>query len=451
MRETRSPDQSAETTPLLQSPLPPPAYPTVMAVDKDDAAGPSVGQSVYEGYGPSKDLEHADSAQAHAPGYCQYRHDQTSEYHFEDLAEFSIIEEIEQHHNNHRYISGGIVIVPAPEEQGTKISTKVTISNKFPEHDVTTDKTDTGLVVHSIKPDRYSWDERACTWIDITVSVPKGTKLDALNIRSKYLSVEIQPGVDLAVDSLRVELVSGSIDSHTVIPSRRTYISPAYGSVLGSYSLLDLLDIETAAGSVNIEVVPGEADPDKPLPAVFKVHSAAGSIQARFPTEDESLLHDRDYRVYVQTEAGSISGNYVHGYKSSFESKQGSITVKLLPFRPEEPSFIRTKNEVGPSMLDLLSPLDSAEATQIANINSEFTSSAGSVRAVFPPEWEGVADVDTLVGSLRVDGKGLSVVEEGTHGPVGRWVKAVKGHGDSTVVVKSKVGSVEFLVQKEEW
>lgn len=58
MKDNRFPDASTESTPLLDSPLPPPAYPTVMALDRNDAAGPSDKRVEYD-CGPSKDLEEA--------------------------------------------------------------------------------------------------------------------------------------------------------------------------------------------------------------------------------------------------------------------------------------------------------------------------------------------------------------------------------------------------------
>lgn len=58
-KQPRVSDESAETTPLLGSPLPPPAYPSIIPHDDDNKdAGPSRNQADYD-LGPSKDLENA--------------------------------------------------------------------------------------------------------------------------------------------------------------------------------------------------------------------------------------------------------------------------------------------------------------------------------------------------------------------------------------------------------
>ncbi|KAL1618654.1 hypothetical protein SLS54_007090 [Diplodia seriata] len=527
-RKARVSDESDESTPLLGSPLPPPAYPNIVPHDSKDtaAAGPSRNQADYD-QGPSKDLENAGVhpaavhlhhrprrpwsrgkilrllfiVAAHAiliwlilsvtvgrskrkshvnhdlpnleepstPYYChELSHTHTTAHEFKDLAEFRIVEQIRQHHQGFHDIHGLIKIVAATtddDDDDDKIHATVTVSSNFPDHDsITVAKTDTSLILQSTKSESpNTWHSlHDCTVVDVVVAVPPATRLDTLDVSANWLSLDLHPLLNLTLDdSLNVELGAGSVVSRTpTLRSRRTYISPAYGSVQGTFTLLDLLEIDAAAGSVDVDVVPGEAEPERPdVPAVFNARSKTGTISARFPTDGEGLP-DRDYRVGVETEAGSIMGRYVHGSKSEFRSKYGSIVVKVLPFLRAAgkevawSSVLRTKNEAGPSMLDLLAPPLETSKTRgkakapFANLTAEFTSSVGSVRAVFPPRWEGAADVDTEVGSLRVAGEGLDVVEEGTHGPVGKWVHAVKGEGDSMVSVKSKVGSVEFLVQE---
>ncbi|KAL1639061.1 hypothetical protein SLS58_008262 [Diplodia intermedia] len=517
-RKARVSDESDESTPLLGSPLPPPAYPNIVPHDSKDtaAAGPSRNQADYD-QGPSKDLENAGVhpaavhlhhrprrpwsrgkilrllfiAAAHAiliwlilsvtvgrakrkshvnhdqpnleepstPYYChELSHTHTTAHDFTDLAEFRIVEQIRQHHQGFHDIHGLIKIVAATTDDD-KIRATVTVSSNFPDHDsITVAKTDTSLILQSTKSESpNTWHSlHDCTVVDVVVAVPPATRLDTLDVSANWLSLDLHSLLNLTLDdSLNVELGAGSVVSRTqTLRSRRTYISPAYGSVQGIFALLDLLEIDAAAGSVDVDVVPGEAELERPdVPAVFNARSKAGTISARFPTDGEGLP-DRDYRVSVETEAGSIMGSYVHGSTSEFRSKYGSIVVKVLPFlragKESASSVLRTKNEAGPSMLDLSAPLESKTRGEspFANLTAEFTSSVGSVRAVFPPAWEGAADVDTEVGSLRVAGEDLDVVEEGTHGPVGKWVHAVKGEGDSTVLVKSKVGSVEFLVQE---
>ncbi|KAF4535235.1 uncharacterized protein LTHEOB_12667 [Lasiodiplodia theobromae] len=525
-KQPRVSDESAETTPLLGSPLPPPAYPSIIPHDDDNKdAGPSRNQADYD-LGPSKDLENAGihpaavhlhhrparpwsqgkvvrllliaaahavliwliltatwggrsskksnvhndlpySETPHMPYYChELSRSHTTTHSFdEQLDELRIVEQIRQHRDGYHDIHGLIKLVPASDDSSSSDGIRVTVSiqSNFPDDDdIAIVKTDTSLILQSTRAESpNTWHERACTVVDVTVAVPAGTTLAALAVSANWLSLHLHPLLDLTIaDGFNVELGAGSVASAVALPSRRTYISPAYGSVQGVYALLDLLEIDAAAGSVDIEVRPGEADPENPAPAVFNARSKAGSIAARFPTNEEeddgAGLPDRDYQVDVQTEAGSIMGRYVHGSRSSFESKYGSITVTALPFKPAEASVLRAKNEAGQTMLDLLVPLKEKEGKgrkeeeggPFVDLTAEFTSTVGSVRAVFPPEWEGTADVDTAVGSLRVAGEGLEIVKEGTHGPVGKWVQAVKGEGESTVLIKSKVGSVEFLVQE---
>lgn len=293
------------------------------------------------------------------PYYChELSRSHTTTHSFdEQLDELRIVEQIRQHRDGYHDIHGLIKLVPASTDDSSSndagIRVTVSIHSNFPDDDdIAVVKTDTSLILQSTRaenPNTWHREQRACTVVDVTVAVPAGTSLAALAVSANWLSLHLHPLLDLTItDEFNVELGAGSVASAVALPSRRTYISPAYGSVQGVYALLDLLEIDAAAGSVDVEVRPGEVDPEHPAPAVFNARSKAGTISARFPTNEEendgASLPDRDYHVDVQTEAGSIMGRYVHGSRSSFESKYGSITVTALPFRPGEASVLRTKN-----------------------------------------------------------------------------------------------------------
>ncbi|KAH7047455.1 hypothetical protein B0J12DRAFT_123006 [Macrophomina phaseolina] len=382
----------------------------------------------------------------HIPQYCQKLHSRSSEYEFGNLDELSIDEQIRPYRERHHDIRGLISLVPATNEHETKIRAKVTISNNFPHADVTAEKSDTGLLIRSKSSDAsHPWHERDCTVVDVLVSVPVGTTLTSLDITSNWLSVDIHRLLDLSLDALTLDLLAGGADSKAPIPSRRTRINRALGAVTGSWALLDLLEIRTTAGMVDVAIVPGKADPARPLPAVFDARSTAGSVNAIFPTTD-AALPDRVYRTAVRTDAGAIGGTYVLGEEASFESRSGGIHVTALPFDAEKRSSLRSSNGAGQSIVEVLRPLHGREGEAWRNVSAEFSSAVGQVKVGFPEEWEGVVNADTRVGSVRVQGKGLQVVGEGTHGPIGGWVRAVKGEQGSEVVVKSQTGAVEFVV-----
>ncbi|OJD36301.1 uncharacterized protein BKCO1_120009 [Diplodia corticola] len=207
-RKARVSDESEESTPLLGSPLPPPAYPSIVPRDTA-AAGPSRNQAEYD-TGPSKDLENAGVhpaavhlhhrprrpwsrgkilrllfiAAAHAiliwlilsvtvgraknkkshvhhdlPNWEQlptlyHCHDlpytQTTTHDFKHVDDLRIVEQIPQHHGDFHDIHGLIRLVPAADHQNSNlIRATVTISSSSPDlqRSVTVASTDTSLTI----------------------------------------------------------------------------------------------------------------------------------------------------------------------------------------------------------------------------------------------------------------------------------------------------------------
>ncbi|KAJ9637157.1 hypothetical protein H2199_007443 [Coniosporium tulheliwenetii] len=204
---------------------------------------------------------------------------------------------------------------------------------------------------------------------------------------------------------------------------RRTIINVGTGSVSGKYALRDYLSIRTTTGSISITVDPQPADPASPKPAVFEAYAKRGSIRVDFPTR--GTIPDREYEVTVHSDTGSISGTFIHGRHTSLSATTGSISAKILPCGAGNASELRTEALTGATTVTLLAPYKDA-GTVMGGLESSHKSKSGSMKLVYPQEWEGTVEGRTASGSVGLHGRDLEVVRE-DKGWVGKHVVAKKG------------------------
>lgn len=220
--------------------------------------------------------------------------------------------------------------------------------------------------------------------------------------------------------------------------SRRTIINVGSGSVSGAYALRDYLSIRTTTGSISITVDPQAADPNYPKPAVFEAYATAGSIRIDFPTR--GAIPDRVYEVTVHSDMGSISGTFIHGQHTSLSALSGSISATILPYSAGNRSALRTDTMSGQTAVTVLAPYEDP-GTVMGSMESSHRSKSGSMKLVYPQEWEGTVEGRTVSGSLRMHGRDLEVVRE-DKGYVGNHVVARKGKRNSRMEFDVMSGSV---------
>ncbi|KAF1816553.1 hypothetical protein P152DRAFT_446195 [Eremomyces bilateralis CBS 781.70] len=289
-----------------------------------------------------------------------------------------------------------------------------------------------------------------CMEIDVYVTIRPGVQLANLSIDLHRLDLLIGASSAIEVTELaKIGLTSGSLESVLPLNSRETKIRVGTGSVNGKYTLMDLLDIETTTGSVNIEVEPKDADEHK-NPASFKAFSRTGSIHVEYPKtgwSERSLsmsavsaLHipNRDYAVNVHSNVGSISGYYFFGSTARFTTQSGSISTTLLPVLPpssqahEADMELKTWTKSGHQNAHLANPIalssngEHSPVEKWRNIRSKHETLTGSISLHYPSSWEGTLKATTTFGSVQVLGDGIRIIDQ-EDGIGHHKVKAVKG------------------------
>jgi len=258
----------------------------------------------------------------------------------------------------------------------------------------------------------------------------------ASNLSSIYIPQEL----DLTItNTTQIRLDSGSLTANPFFTSRETRIDVNAGSVHGEYGLYDLLSVHTKAGSVKIDVIPKPADKETPLPAEFIAGSQTGSVHVAFPPPGTEIP-EREYHTTASSHYGSVSGNFIHGVKTILTTNAGSITAQLLPYAANAySSILETRTDTGGQRIELLSPYVDAKCL-IKRLSSTHYTHASSLKLKYPSEWEGSIHGHTGAGSLTLRGKDVKIIEEGG-GPVGHYVSAEKGNGNSTMDFRTDFGS----------
>jgi hypothetical protein len=363
---------------------------------------------------------------------------------YHDLAHFEFFEKFEDKEarsSNGRFI-GTLELLPAPQDQTSDIRLEVSISasDSILSESVQTETTKSSLKINLPR----SWGRGAmlesCLRVNVSMFVRPGLVMEHLLLDLDVSKVQIPSAVDLNVtNTTRINVHAGGLDATPFFSSRETRIDVGAGSVTGEYSLFDLLQIQTHAGSVTVNVIPKEADKEKPVPAVLTIGSDAGSVHAAFPPPGTGIPK-REYHTTAWSHQGSINGNYIHGLNTTLESNAGSITADILPYAADSyESILHTRTDAGAQRINLLSPYTNA-GTKIGGLTSSHLTHAASLTIEYPPEWEGQIEGRTGVGALTLRGD-VRIIKEGGVGPVGGYVLAEKGDGKSEMKFRTSAGS----------
>jgi hypothetical protein len=353
--------------------------------------------------------------------------------------------------NKHPAFIGNILIWTGTEDQVRDIvmNATCTASNDFLAKQISYDTTCSSLSI-TLPSLHGDTSHSGCYNLDISLFFRPNITMGGLKISSDLSNVKVMPGVDFIVlGQTEIDLRGGSVTANPLFASRKTYIDVNAGSVHGEYGLYDLLSISTKAGSIHVDVVPKSIDVDKPAPAELLASALAGSIDITFPPAN-TTIPERDYYTTIKAQEGSIRGNYIHGKNTALSTNAGSIVAKLLPFFNEDSanskiSTLSTTTDAGKQDIEVLSPYNNT-GISIKQMASQHLTAFASLRLKYPSEWEGFIDGKTTVGSLELDGSDLRIIEEGSIGVVGHYVKAERGDGDNELTFRSGAGSAKVLV-----
>lgn len=256
------------------------------------------------------------------------------------------------------------------------------------------------------------------------------------------------------------------LESSRIFVSRRQNIETVSGTIRGTFTLFDYLNVTTKSGSVHIDVLPQDEDLDVPAPAELYLQCTSGTAEAHFPFNHEdssssssaiitSKIPVREYRTYVNTASGSIRGNFLLGSHASFKTVSGSIRLAMLYGNTKTISStdeqVRFSTEVtsGSTSVHILNP---EALSPIRNLSSNHSTRSGSVRLAYPSEWEGSIHVTSMSGSLSVSGKGV-VIDRFEKARVKQELTAHKGPrkgpGGSSLQVNDMSGSVQIVVGRD--
>lgn len=378
---------------------------------------------------------------------------------FKDPGSFSFTEMMKPASYMPGGISGNIWILPAPADQDVPIRVWVSYATTEPIHitNMDYDFTHESLQLRFPKMEKSytGYAGKSCMDVGVGIYVRSDVELGDWQTSTANLNVEVEEGLfgsktNLAASGLwlanttTINAVAGHVKM-AYWSSRKTVVDVVSGSVSGTYALRDLLSIRTRSGSIKVKVEPKSVSATKPAPAEFTAVSSSGSVQIDFPLDGE--IPDRDYRTRVESSSSSVSGTYIHGSTTIFQTNSGSIHADVLPYyaKPDEASTLRTETSSGTTNLCLLPPFKQA-GSAISRLHSHHLSTSGSINLAYPQEWEGTIEGETTSGSINLKGKDVHTYYDGAKSAYGKRLVARKGHGNSKLGFRSYSGSVTLKV-----
>ena len=343
-------------------------------------------------------------------------------------------------------INSGITLRAADGDaaQDATVTIDITSNIKAVLEGVEFDKVSDGLFFNLVLPQTK---DSLCLHIDTIIYLKPGIKLTDLGIYADVARLEILPGIEaVEVGKTTIDTHVGSIAS-SPMNSRKTHIGTHAGSIRGNFNLYDVLHINSHSGSIHVGVLPQAANEDEAQTAELVIDTSAGSVEVAYPPGGADIPA-RNYDTLITSKSGSIRGNLIHGKSTKVESNAGRLDLTVLPYAADAyESTLDTFTRSGSLQVTVLSPHTDA-GTAMKRFSGSHHTNAGSVRLNYPQEWEGSIQGETVVGSLKLRGEDVEIVEKGRKGFTGGWVKAVKGDSEQGGQLKfsTKAGSLDVVV-----
>jgi len=221
--------------------------------------------------------------------------------------------------------------------------------------------------------------------------------------------------------------------------------------------------VNSVSGSIQVDILPEEEDSDAPAPAELYLHTVSGSISGYLPFgthypshEKKPSIPEREYRTHVESKSGRLQGRFMLGSNASFKSLSGSINLEMLnahnkiPKNTDNHAIFSTETYSGSTQVDVITD-GTKNKDPIHNLSSTHSGKSGSMKLVYPSEWEGIINAKSLSGSLKVAGEGVVIDRDGSRDYVNKEITAHKGTADmgrqwSQIAVDEISGSVDILI-----
>ncbi|KAL8863609.1 MAG: hypothetical protein Q9178_000291 [Gyalolechia marmorata] len=287
-------------------------------------------------------------------------------------------------------------------------------------------------------------------YLSSTMWISRGLDLSSFNIYADSMDIIVHDGIPIpshtpitiSAPSSSVKLLSTKLSSHLTMDSRHTTVNTQSGSVKGDFTLRDAIKIHTQSGSININLSLISSNTTSPATLDLQAHS--GSIKVDTVTIlTPSKIPDRDYHSTLRTNSGSIRANLVHGSSTTLQSDSSSIQASLHPHGDAARRSDLTTHVLSGSTDLTVHPSLSNSSTPLRNFHASHTAISGSIRILYPAQWEGTVAGSTVSGSIKVDWPGLKIVDN-QKGWGTKSLKGVKGKGEGVVGFKDVSGSVEL-------
>jgi hypothetical protein len=311
-----------------------------------------------------------------------------------------------------------------------------------------------------------------CLRIGATIYLHANATLQTFQVDTTYLSITSSPNLFPRSSTSKPKEPFPQIDLTNLLTtanpitlpnwiSRQTILQTTSSAIAGTFTHRDLISLTSLSGSIAATVIPDEADPSKPLPALLKIETVSGSVRVTYPSIDASspasasnTLPARDYETHVQTVSGSIAGSFLFTSSGDLSAVSGSVLAQVLysplsnPQGGEKPvNQLKTSSRSGATDIQVSrvgkGQWKDASLRGVHGVVGDGAS--GSVRVRYPAEWEGQIEAESS-GNVRVVGEGVVVDGETRVG--GRTsMKAHRGeHGGSSVEARAGSGSVDVSV-----
>ena len=265
-------------------------------------------------------------------------------------------------------------------------------------------------------------------------------------------------------------------------------------SIVGRYPLFDLLSLSAASGGIAVTVIPQRADYQNPgNPAHLRIRTKSGSItvsfavpETIFPSDNNFKLNInhhveycsvrqpfqfRPYEIDVETESGSISGQFIFSTSAQLSSDSGGISASLVPIirladhrgvsddgnnntQTYNASIVTSTNSGSPD-IHLADPCfvnsparfwHEYPNLQFLLAQARHITHDGSLNIAYPQAWAGHAHAHTGGGSIHFGGRNLNVTMNEDGSADGFKREGRKEWGEMNVPLESGAGAILFCV-----
>ncbi|TLD06055.1 uncharacterized protein PgNI_08169 [Pyricularia grisea] len=283
-----------------------------------------------------------------------------------------------------------------------------------------------------------------CLHIRATISLPKGARLDSINVEVLHLNIHLLDNLDLGVlKKAELSTIIGSVACATAtrdenelvklgqggappffrFEARSIYATASSGPISGAWPLYDYLRLDTLSGTVKVGIEPKPVLESDPRVATLVIRSTSGNVefwepvyqarQALLAQQDAAgnglaqqgmtrsaveIIPPREYDINVGTTSGDIKGAAAFSYSAKLHSTSGNIAVDMLAVLPAELGIMGST---------------AAEGQKQSLLQTTSTSGGTVVRVLEPFWWS----ADTGVYSTALEGASARVPQPSLPSP----------------------------------